>query len=85
MELGEITEQYLNSGKRDAKGRFIGYIVGFRDDGINFYAWVQAARCVNGYWTDFGVRQRSQRFPSQAAATRWAFAVANARLAKIKA
>lgn len=84
MKLGDITEQYLNSGKRDSKGRFIGYTVGLRDDSTNFYAWVQASRCTKGVWADFGAAQRSKRFDSQASATRWAFAVANERLAKIK-
>lgn len=84
MELGQITEQHLNSGKRDSKGRFIGYTVGFRDNGVDFYAWVQAARCIAGFWGDYGPTQRSKRFSSQDEATRWAFTTANARLANIK-
>jgi hypothetical protein len=84
MQLGEITEQHLNSGKRDSKGRFIGYTVGFRDNGTEFYAWVQAARCTNGTWADFGVHQRSKCFASQEAATLWAFDTAHTRITNLK-
>ena len=83
--LGEIFENYMRSGRCDSKGREIGYIVGLRDDGVNFYAWVQNSRQVNGEWEDFGVRQRSKCFKSQALATRWAYATANERIAKLKA
>ena len=85
MQLGEITEQYIPSGTKDNKGRFIGYIVGFRDDGANFYAWVQNTRRINGEWKEFGVRQRSKQFTSQAAATSWAFATVKTRIDKLGA
>lgn len=84
--LGETLENYMRSGRYDSKGREIGYIVGLRDDGVNFYAWVQNARRVSGgEWKDFGVIQRSKCFKSQALATRWAYATANERIAKLKA
>jgi hypothetical protein len=82
--LGEIFENYMRSGRYDSKDREIGYIVGFRDDGVNFYAWVQNSRRIKGEWEDFGVRQRSKCFKSQALATRWAYATANERIAKLK-
>lgn len=84
MEYGEITESYIRSGRYDSKDREIGYIVGFRDNGEDFRAYVQNARRVNGEWKEFGVQQRSKSFKSQAAATRWAYATANERIAKIR-
>lgn len=83
MSLSEITEQYLNSGKRDSKNREIGYIVGLRNSDTTYYAWVQNARRVKGEWKDFGVRQRSKQFATQQAATTWAFAEAHARIASL--
>lgn len=81
--MNEMFETFLPSHKKDAKGRLIGYIVGLRDDGANFYAWVQNARKVNNDFFDFGVIQRSKCFASQAEATRWAYETAKQRLAKI--
>ena len=83
MTLGEITESYVRSGRYDSKDREIGYIVGLRDDGTNFYAWVQNARRVDGQWKEFGVQQRSKRFPTQDEATRWAYATAQERISKL--
>lgn len=85
MEYGEITQSYIRSGRYDSKGREIGYIVGFRDNGEDFRAYVQNARRVAGEWQEFGVRQRSKSFKSQDAANRWAYATANDRIAKIRA
>ena len=83
--LGEMFENYMRSGRYDSKNREIGYIVGLRDDGVNFFAWVQNARRKSGgEWEEFGVRQRSKRFKSQALSTRWAYATANERIAKLK-
>lgn len=84
-EYGEIFEAYVRSGRYDSKSREIGYVVGLRDNGADFRAWVQNARRVNGEWAEFGVQQRSKSFPSQAAATAWAYATANDRIAKLKA
>lgn len=84
-EYGDITESYIRSGRYDSKNREIGYIVGFRDNGVDFRAYVQNARRVAGEWQEFGVQQRSKSFTSQAAATRWAYATANDRIAKITA
>lgn len=83
MSLSEITEQYINSGKRDSKNREIGYTVGLRNSETTYYAWVQNTRRVKGEWKDFGVRQRSKQFTTQAAATAWAFAEAHARIASL--
>ena len=83
--LGEIFECHMGTGKRDSKGREIGYVVGLRDDGTTFYAWVQAARRVNGDWKEFGVPQRSKAFTSQTAANTWAYATAKQRIAKVSA
>ena len=83
-QLGDISETYLSTGKRDSKGRMIGFIVGFRDDGTEFFAWVQNARLINGMWADYGVRQRSRSFPAQHFATTWAYAAVRVRIAKIQ-
>lgn len=81
--MNEAFETFLPSNKKDSKGRLIGYIVGLRDDGVNFYAWVQNSRMVNGNFSDFGVVQRSKCFASQEAANRWAYATAKQRIAKL--
>ena len=81
--MNEAFETFLPSHKKDSKGRLIGYIVGLRDDGVNFYAWVQNSRMVNGNFSDFGVVQRSKCFKSQEAANRWAYATAKQRIAKL--
>lgn len=84
-EYGDITETYVRSGRFDSKNREIGFIVGFRDNGEDFRAYVQNARRINGEWKDFGVIQRSKSFRSQVEATRWGYATAQERIAKIKA
>jgi len=81
--LGDTFEAHIRAGKNDSKGRAIGYIVGLRDNGVDFYAWVQNARLVKGEFRDFGVPQRSKKLASQAAATNWAYATAKERIAKI--
>lgn len=85
MSYGNITQVFVRSGRYDSKNREIGYIVGFRDDGTDFRAYVQNARRVAGEWQEFGATQRSKSFKSQVAATTWAYTTANARIAKIKA
>ena len=83
MEYGEVTQTYMNSGVRDSKGREIGYIVAFRDNGTDFRAYVQNARREFGVWKDFGAQQRSKSFADQASATLWAYATARQRIAKL--
>jgi hypothetical protein len=81
-ELGPIYETFIHANKLDSKGRHIGYVVGLRDNGTDFYAWVQNARYVgNGEWVEFGVQQRSRRFDSLQAANAWAYATARERIA----
>lgn len=82
-ELGEIFETFVPAGKVDSKGREIGFTVGLRDNGKDFYAWVQAARKVGADFKDFGVVQRSKLFTSQEAATGWAYRTARERIAKL--
>lgn len=81
---GEVTEAYIGSGRMDGKGREIGYVVGLRDNGTEFAAWVQNARRVNGQWKEFGAQQRSRSFPTQATATAWAYATAQVRRHKVR-
>lgn len=84
--FGEPLETFVGTGKKDAKGREIGFIVGFNDDGQDFRAWVQAARkTAPGEFHDFGVRQRSKGFASPEAANPWAWSTARERLAKASA
>lgn len=83
-EFNNYKEAYIRSGRRDSKDREIGYIIGTNDNGTVFAAWVQNARRVDGEWKEFGVRQRSKRFKTQADATRWAYQVANERISKLQ-
>ena len=81
--FGEPFETFIGTGKRDSKGREIGFIVGLNDDGSDFRAWVQAARRTGpGEFADFGPRQRSKSFTSQAEATCWAYSTAHERMAR---
>lgn len=82
-EYGDVFENHLRSGRYDSKGREIGFIVGFRDNGTDFRAYVQNARRINGEFVEFGVRQRSKSFKTKEAANRWAYATANDRIAKL--
>ena len=79
----DMTETYIGTGRKDSKGREIGWIVGLNNNGTTFAAWVQNARRVNGEWKEYGVQQRSKAFSSQDAATRWAFKTANERISKL--
>ena len=79
-EFGEPIESWKGSGKFDSKGREIGFIVGFNDNGEDFRAWVQAGRRTAHDFHDFGVRQRSKGFKSQEEAARWAWRTANERI-----
>ena len=84
LELGPTFETFVPANKRDAKGRHIGFVVGLRDNGVNFYAWVQNARYLgNGQWVEFGVQQRSRCFDSLKAANTWAYTTARERIAKL--
>lgn len=77
-------ESFVGSGIKDSKGREIGWVVGLRNDGINFYAWVQNARSFNYNFSDFGVKQKSVCFTSQEEATRWAYTTAKQRVANFR-
>ena len=83
-KMGDSFEQFIQSKKFDNKGRAIGYVVGLRDNGTDFYAWVQNARAdVSGGWVEFGVRQRSRKFNSADKAKSWAYRTAKDRIAKL--
>jgi len=83
-EYGEIFKNFIGTGVKDQKGREIGYAVVFRDNGTDFRAYVQNTRLINGEWEEFGVKQRSKSFPSQALATAWAYATASVRRHKVR-
>ena len=84
VPLGDTFENHIPTGKKDSKGREIGFVVGMRDNGTDFYAWVQNARIVGRDFIEFGVQQRSKHFTSQAEATRWAYYTVGQRTARIK-
>jgi hypothetical protein len=81
--FGDSIESFKGSGKFDLQGREIGFIVGVQDNGVSFYAWVQAARSKKNDAKEFGVIQRSKEFSSQQAACSWAWATANKRIANL--
>lgn len=81
--IEQAFETVMASTKTDSKGRLIGYIIGMNDNGVEFAAWVQNARKVNGKWVAFGATQRSKRFESQAKATVWAYLTARDRVEKL--
>lgn len=83
-EYGEIFKNFIGTGVKDKKGREIGYVVVFRDNGTDFRAYVQNTRLIKGEWEEFGVQQRSRSFPSQALATAWAYATASVRRHKVR-
>jgi hypothetical protein len=83
MTLGETLETFLTTNKFDDSDREIGFVIGLRDDTMNFYAWVQNTRRINGEWKEFGVRQRSKCFTSQEQATRWAYVEAGKRISRV--
>jgi hypothetical protein len=81
--FNDMTETYIGTGRKDSKGREIGWIVGLNNNGTSFAAWVQNARKANGEWKEFGAQQRSKQFSSQEAATKWAYSTAKQRAASI--
>lgn len=81
--MTEAIETFLRSGKRDSKGRHIGFVVGLREMADGVYAWVQNARSTPNGFQDFGVIQRSRRFDTLEAARTWAYATAKQRIAKL--
>lgn len=83
-EYGEIFKNFIGTGVKDQKGREIGYVVVFRDNGTDFRAYVQNTRLIKGEWEEFGVQQRSRSFPSQELATAWAYATALVRRHKVR-
>lgn len=84
QEYGELFETAVATLQLDNKGRMIGYLVGFCDNGVDFRAYVQNARMIDGEWVDFGVRQRSKSFASQKAAQTWAYATVKERSQKLQ-
>jgi len=83
----DMSEHFIGTGRKDGKGREIGWIVGLNNNGATYAAWVQSARRVSLYgdWQEFGVQQRSKYFANQADATNWAYATVYARCAKVVA
>lgn len=83
-EFGEMFEGFVASDKVDAAGKRIGFIVKFRDNGTDFYAWVQKGKSTGLHnWEKFGALQRGKKFSSQKQATDWAYATAKERIANL--
>lgn len=61
---GEITKVHTDTGRFDSKGRKIGFVAVYRDNGEDFRCYVQSTR--NG--AEFGVPQRSKSFKTPEAA-----------------
>ena len=80
---GERFETSVASNKFDSKGRQIGYLVIFIDNGSDFRACVQNARLIGNEWVAFGATQGSRGFKSQDDATAWAYATAKERISKL--
>lgn len=78
-----MTEVWVSANKFDAKGREIGYIVGFNTNGVDWAAWVQNGRKDKTCFKDFGAAQRSKMFATLEQANRWAYATAKERIAKL--
>jgi hypothetical protein len=83
-EWSDPLESFVGTAIKDSKGREVGWIVGLRNDGINYYAWVQNARKLNHKFSDFGVKQRSVCFTTQEQATLWAYTTAKQRVANFR-
>lgn len=79
----ERFETALPSTKFDSKGRQIGYLVIFVDNGTDFRACVQNARLINKDWVAFGATQNSRGFKSQKEASTWAYSTAKERISKL--
>lgn len=73
----------IDSGKKDGKGRPIGFIV-YVYQWIatgDWYASVQNARLVKGQWKNFGVGQRAKKYATEDDAKRNALVIARVRAA----
>ncbi len=77
---GLPTETLIDSGKKDSKGRAIGFLVCTNTDGKQFCVLVQNTRDGEA----FGSSQRSKLVASQEAATRLGNQIAQERITKLK-
>ena len=66
-------------------GRVMGYVIGLREviETNECYAWVQRSVETKDGWKDYGVVQRSRKFPTTAAARAWAYSTAKERASRI--
>jgi len=84
--LAESFESFIPSNT-DKKGRVMGFVVGLREveNTGECYAWVQRSVKTSEGFADFGVPQRSRKFPSLESAKAWAYGEAKERAAKLVA
>lgn len=75
---GEITSDHYETGKVDGKGRSIGFVAVYRDNGVDFRCYVQSTRDGK----EFGVPQRSKSFKSAAQAKAYGVRTASERVQK---
>lgn len=80
-QYGEVTKQHYDTGLVDSKGRKVGFVAVYRDNGQDFRCYVQNTRDGE----EFGVPQRSKSFKSAAAAKAYGHETATARVAKRRA
>ncbi|MGL5285907.1 MAG: hypothetical protein ACRC8D_07180 [Aeromonas sp.] len=78
-EYGEITKDQVETGNFDTKGRSIGFVAVYRDNGEDFRCYVQSTRDA----VEFGVPQRSKSFKSAAAARAYGSSTIAQRVARL--
>lgn len=84
--FGELVQIWVDAKFTDAKGRRVGFIVGFCDNGIDFYVNVQKGVMDNKRnFEAFGAAQRSKKFKSMEQAKRHGYGTAKERIAKLHA
>lgn len=77
---GEITKELFETGLVDSKGRAIGFVAVYRDNGSDFRCYIQSTR--NGI--EFGVPQKSKSFKSASAAKAYGTKTVMERVNKAK-
>ena len=82
--LYDTLETFMSAEVVDGKGREVGVTIGLRDNGRQFFAWVQNSRREKGYFYTFGMQQPAREFHTQREAMGWAYRVARERIAKVR-
>lgn len=83
--LNYPVETFMSAGVVDGAGREVGVTIGMRDNGYQFFAWVQDSRREKGHFYDFGAQQPCREFHTQREAIGWSHRAARERIAKVQA